>query len=168
MGREKADLIVVRGVRALGRHGVLPQEKSDAQLFWILKNGLSFAGMPAFGQQYDDQTLWALVSYMRALPKGSGALAVPTPDATQLAMADPQGDPVHRGAAVYFAQGCANCHGAVGNAPGELRLRGADREAQQAVRQGRNGMPAYNQAQITNAELNDLIAYMGTFAGGRR
>lgn len=144
------------------------QEKSDAQLFWILKNGLSFAGMPAFGQQYDDQTLWALVSYMRTLPKGSGALAVPTPDAAQLALADPNGDPVHRGAAVYFAQGCDKCHGAVGNAPGELRLRGADREAQQVIRRGRQGMPAYNKTQVTDAELNDLVAYMGTFSGQRR
>jgi mono/diheme cytochrome c family protein len=26
-----------------------PKEMSDAQLFWIVKNGLSFTGMPAFG-----------------------------------------------------------------------------------------------------------------------
>ncbi len=47
MGREKADLIVVRGVRALGRHGVLPQEKSDAQPFVVdldLEVDLSWAG----------------------------------------------------------------------------------------------------------------------------
>ncbi len=33
------------------------QEKSDAELFWIIKNGLSFAGMPGFGQQYNDQAI---------------------------------------------------------------------------------------------------------------
>ncbi len=38
------------------------QEKSDAQLFWIIKNGLSFAGMPGFGNQYNDQSIWSLVA----------------------------------------------------------------------------------------------------------
>src|SRR5512143_2189411 len=38
------------------------QEKSDAKLFWIIKNGLSFAGMPAFGGQYKDQDIWSMVS----------------------------------------------------------------------------------------------------------
>ena len=65
---------------------------------------------------------------------------------------------------MYFAQGCQLCHGAVGNAPGEPALR--ERESE-AIRGGRAGMPAYDDSRITASELNDLIAYLGTFPGGR-
>src|SRR5215207_4034907 len=30
------------------------QKRSDGQLFWVVQNGLSFLGMPAFGSQYSD------------------------------------------------------------------------------------------------------------------
>jgi mono/diheme cytochrome c family protein len=138
------------------------QEKSDAQLFWIIQNGLSFTGMPAYRGQYPDRDIWSLVSYVRALARSQSAEAVPTPTAEQLAMADPTGDGIHRGAAVYFSQACANCHGAVGNAPGELALRGSG-EMDEAVRRGRRGMPAYGQTIISDAQLVDLRAYVGSF-----
>jgi mono/diheme cytochrome c family protein len=145
------------------------QEKSDAQLFWIIKNGLSFAGMPGFASQYKDQDIWALVAYTRSLGGGgSAALPVPTATGAQLAVADPAGDPAARGSAVYFAQGCQNCHGAVGNAPGELGLRANEREAVQAIRNGRSGMPAYQPALLPDPALNDLLAYLNTFGGTPR
>lgn len=145
------------------------QEKSDAQLYWIIKNGLSFAGMPGFAGQYDDQGIWALVTYTRSLgkPGAQGAAIVPTPTADQLAKANPGGDATARGAAVYFAQGCHLCHGAVGNAPGELRLRGGGREGSEAVRRGRPGMPAYGPNMISDAQLSDLVQYLNTMGGGR-
>jgi mono/diheme cytochrome c family protein len=141
------------------------QEKSDAQLFWIVKNGLSFTGMPAFGEQYKDQDIWSMVSYIRSLGGGqpTAALQIPTPSAEQLAMADPAGDAVHRGAAVYMAQGCASCHGVTGEAPGDLALRPRERELSEATRQGRRGMPAYGPGQVTDAQLADLSAYADTF-----
>lgn len=140
------------------------QEKSDAELFWIVKNGLSFAGMPGFGNQFSDQDVWNLVNYTRSLAKTTAEAApeIPAPTAEQLAMANPQGDASQRGAAVYFANGCYLCHGAVGDAPGELRLRGS-READEAVRRGRRGMPAYDAAQLSDAQLSDMVAYMSTF-----
>ena len=46
------------------------QEKSDGALFWIVKNGLSFEGMPAFAGRYGDDDIWALVGYIRVLGKG--------------------------------------------------------------------------------------------------
>jgi len=139
--------------------------KSDAELFWIIKHGLSFTAMPGFEDQYPDTDLWAMVSYLRALQGGQApaAIAVPTPTAAQLAEADPQGDAAQRGAAVYFAQGCAACHGAVGDAPGNLGLRGAGETG--AIRRGQAGMPAYGADQISSAQLTDLEAYMSTFSG---
>ncbi|MFN8497087.1 MAG: c-type cytochrome [Anaerolineae bacterium] len=145
------------------------QEKTDGQLFWIIKNGLSFAGMPGFADKYDDQTIWAMVAYTRALGNGSAppAAQIPAPTPEQLAVANPAGDTVGRGAAIYFAQGCQLCHGAVGNAPGQLGLRDT-RELQEAVRQGRRGMPHYSQAHVSDTQLNDLVAYVNTFPSQRR
>jgi mono/diheme cytochrome c family protein len=46
-------------------------EKSDAQLFWIVKNGLNFTGMPGFADQYSDQDIWSIVTFIRALQEPS-------------------------------------------------------------------------------------------------
>ncbi|MBV9581208.1 MAG: c-type cytochrome [Chloroflexi bacterium] len=140
-------------------------EKSDAELFWITKNGLSFTAMPGFGDQYSDQDIWNIVAYMRSLQNGQPAAAsVPSPTFAQLEAADPNGDAVQRGASVYFAEGCQSCHGAVGDAPGNLALRGAGETG--AIRRGRPGMPAYGTDRISDAQLADLQAYLRTFAGG--
>lgn len=142
------------------------QGKTDAELFWIVKNGLSFLGMPAYADRYDDTDIWSLVAYMRTLSdeerRRPAQMPPPFTD-EQLVSADPTGDATARGAAIYFAQGCNLCHGAIGNGEGTLRLLGS-RNAQEAVRKGRRGMPAYNKARLTDAELADLIAYLKTLA----
>jgi mono/diheme cytochrome c family protein len=142
-------------------------EKSDAELFWITKNGLSFTGMPGFADAYNDQEIWSIVSYLRVLQGGQpSAVNVPTPSPSQVAEADPQGTAAQRGAAVYFAQNCQACHGPTGNAPGNLALRGAGETG--AIRRGRPGMPAYGTDRISDAQLADLEAYLRTFAGQRQ
>lgn len=139
------------------------KEKSDAELFWIVKNGLSFTAMPAFGDAYQDTDIWSLVAYMRSLQQGgAGAIDVPVASASDRSLADPRGDAVARGAAIYFAQGCALCHGANGDAPGSLGIRG--RIETQVVRRGERGMPAYGTDRITEAELKDLESYLLRFA----
>ena len=47
------------------------RNRSDAELFWIIKNGLGFTAMPAYEQQYKDPDVSALVSYVRALQRAS-------------------------------------------------------------------------------------------------
>jgi mono/diheme cytochrome c family protein len=142
-------------------------EKTDAELFWITKSGLSFTGMPGFGDQYNDQDIWFIVSYLRALQGGQqAAITVPTPSPSQVTQADPQGAAAQRGAAIYFAQDCQACHGSTGNAPGDLALRGAGETG--AIRRGRPGMPAYGTDRISDAQLADLQAYLQTFASQRQ
>lgn len=46
---------------------------SPEQLFWIAKNGLKFTGMPAWVAQNRDDEVWAVVAFLRALPKMSAA-----------------------------------------------------------------------------------------------
>ncbi len=43
------------------------QEWSDAELFWIIKNGVRLTGMPGFGKIHGDDQIWHLVRYVRSL-----------------------------------------------------------------------------------------------------
>ena len=45
----------------------------EEELFWILKNGIKLAGMPAFGETHSDSELWGIVSFVRTLPSMSEA-----------------------------------------------------------------------------------------------
>jgi mono/diheme cytochrome c family protein len=140
------------------------KSKTDAQLFWIVKNGLGFTGMPAFTDQYKDADIWAMVAYIRALQRGTAsALDIPEPSLAQLAAADPTVSRQTRGAAIYFALGCHLCHGPEGDAPGDLSIRG--RIETEIVRRGSDrGMPAYGVDLISDAELADLETYLLRFA----
>jgi mono/diheme cytochrome c family protein len=44
------------------------QRYSDQELFWIIKNGIRFTGMPAFGKVETADNIWGLVNYVRTLP----------------------------------------------------------------------------------------------------
>lgn len=43
------------------------QQWSDAELFWIIKNGNRYTGMGAFGKSLTDDQIWDLVRYVRSL-----------------------------------------------------------------------------------------------------
>jgi mono/diheme cytochrome c family protein len=43
------------------------QRYSDAQLFWIIKNGIRLSGMPGFAKTHGDDQIWNLVHYVRSL-----------------------------------------------------------------------------------------------------
>jgi mono/diheme cytochrome c family protein len=45
------------------------QQYSDPELFWIIKNGIRFTGMPGFGKVESDEHIWHLVRYIRELPR---------------------------------------------------------------------------------------------------
>ena len=49
------------------------QQYSDSELFWIVKNGIRFSGMPAFGRVESDEHIWDLVHYVRTLPHATSA-----------------------------------------------------------------------------------------------
>jgi cytochrome c553 len=41
---------------------------SSKELFWIVKNGLKYTGMPAWPTQQRDDEVWAAIAFLRALP----------------------------------------------------------------------------------------------------
>ncbi len=41
---------------------------SDAELYWVIKNGIKMTGMPSFGKTHSEEQLWAMVSFVKRLP----------------------------------------------------------------------------------------------------
>jgi len=43
------------------------QQWSNAELFWIIKNGIRLSGMPGFGKIHSNEDIWHLAHYVRSL-----------------------------------------------------------------------------------------------------
>lgn len=41
---------------------------NDAQMYWIVKNGLKMTGMPSFGITHSKKQMWAIIVFVRHLP----------------------------------------------------------------------------------------------------
>jgi mono/diheme cytochrome c family protein len=48
-------------------------EWTPAELYWIIKNGLKFTSMPAWGPSHSDKELWAIIAFVQGLPRLSPA-----------------------------------------------------------------------------------------------
>lgn len=85
---------------------------SDGELFWIVKHGLKYAGMPSFPMLHRDDEIWAVVAFLRRLPdldrRGYRALAL-----GEIEPEPQSGAGIATGQAEADAIGaCARCHGA--------------------------------------------------------
>jgi cytochrome c553 len=89
----------------------------DRELFWIVKNGIKYTGMPAWAAQQRDDEVWALVAFLRRLP------ALDARRYRDLALGEVQVEPqsgrdvATRETASAAVGACARCHGAEGSAP---------------------------------------------------
>ena len=86
------------------------------ELFYIVKHGVKFTGMPAWPALQRDDEVWAVVAFLRRLPE----LALQ--DYVRLAGGDaselwelPDGSPDENAGPGIVRENCARCHGAVGN-----------------------------------------------------
>ncbi|MEZ5843417.1 MAG: c-type cytochrome [Hyphomicrobiaceae bacterium] len=82
----------------------------DRELFWIVKHGIKYAGMPAWVSQNRDDEVWALVAFLRKLPladTGTYERQTRRPD-TDSGRA-PEGILRH-GVGTTALSACARCH----------------------------------------------------------
>jgi cytochrome c553 len=87
-------------------------EWKDRELFWIVKHGIKYTGMPAWVAQQRDDEVWAVVAFLKRLPrldaKSYRELALggvePAPQSGR--------DIAAAGASVDAVGACARCHGA--------------------------------------------------------
>lgn len=87
------------------------REWRDRELFWIVKNGLKYTGMPAWAAQQRDDEVWAVIAFLRRLPTldaaayrelALGGLTVPTQSGSEIATTEGTSEAV---------SACARCHG---------------------------------------------------------
>lgn len=49
------------------------REWKAAEIYWVTKNGLKMTGMPAWGLRYPEDDLWAIVAFVKHLPRLTAA-----------------------------------------------------------------------------------------------
>lgn len=74
----------------------------DRELFWIVKHGIKYTGMPAWATQRRDDEVWALVAFLKALP------ALDVRGYARLAFGADTEPPLQEQTLIT---GCAFCHG---------------------------------------------------------
>jgi cytochrome c553 len=95
----------------------LSGEWNDAELFWIVKHGIKYTGMPAWVSQQRDDEVWAVVAFLKRLPqldaKGYRDLALGPAEPLPLSGRD-----IALGGSWRDAVGaCVRCHGADNQGP---------------------------------------------------
>jgi cytochrome c553 len=93
-------------------------EWTPAQLFYIVKHGVKFTGMPAWPAQQRDDEVWSMVAFLRRMPHLSASdyrmMVAAVPDGRSLAR--PGRPPAAAPAVVVDV--CARCHGMDGTGRG--------------------------------------------------
>ena len=145
-----------------------------AELFYIVKHGIKFTGMPAWPARHRDDEVWAMVAFLRALPdlnereyrmltQGKSPPYDGTAPIHQLL--DPQDAPP------AVTQSCARCHGTegLGRGAGEVpRLAGQHPTylfaALRAFARGErhSGMMEPVAAGLSVEEMREIARYYGS------
>ncbi len=106
-----------RGHTVLGRNMYPPamdlnsphvQAWNDAELFWIIQNGVRLTGMPSWASSINEADTWKLAHFIHALPQRNAQAA-----AAQVAQAVTEKSPaelVAYGKTLYRQEGCFMCH----------------------------------------------------------
>lgn len=142
----------------------------DGELFWIVKHGLKYAGMPSFPALERDDEIWAMVAFLRRLPEldsdGYRKLAL-----GEVAPGRPSGAEIAETGVDQEAIGaCARCHGS-STAPASrlvptlqgqpaARLESALRDYAAGLRD--SGVMQTAVADLTDSAIRKLAAHYST------
>jgi len=79
------------------------------------------------------------------------------------------GDAAQDGRLLFFAYGCASCHGlkAQGGVVGPRLTDASPSEVRRALSQGPKGMPSYDSAGISDEETASIVAYLQSLRASR-
>ena len=177
-----------RGGTELGRNMYPPamdmtsphvQHWSDAELLWIIQNGVRLTGMPSWQSSLSETDSWKLARFIHNLPRLDAATAAPpalpqTPPTSE----PPKADSIKYGKTLYKQEGCFMCHqlngegGAVGP---DLTLEGTRGRTDEwlighfkdpsAYVHG-SIMPAFSN--LTDEQFQALTAFLQNQKGDRR
>jgi mono/diheme cytochrome c family protein len=77
---------------------------NDAELFWIIENGVRFTGMPAWHALLDESSKWKVVLAIRRLQQ-AGPKAPPASGVALTAA-----ERIHEGGLLFRQENCGGCH----------------------------------------------------------
>jgi cytochrome c553 len=144
---------------------------SDAELFWIVKNGIKYTGMPSWTALERDDEVWAMVAFLRALPDMRADAYRQLARGTTPA-ADRSGAELARyGNGARAISACTRCHGSESRPPSSRLvplLAGQSRAyLEAALRHYATGARASGIMQPVAAELEDstIVALADYYAG---
>lgn len=90
------------------------QHWSDADLYWIIQNGVRLTGMPAWKNTLSDTDTWKLVHFVQTLPRWNAThqsqSAVKATAQAGAAPAKSEAELVAYGRTLYRQEGCFTCH----------------------------------------------------------
>lgn len=172
-----------RGYTVIGRHMFPPamdlnsphvQHWTDADLFWIIQNGISLTGMPSWSSSISPADAWKLAQYIHALPRLNAEQA----SASEQAAPASSSESIAYGRTLYRQEGCFMCHqldGQGGKVGPDLTYEGTRGRTNawlvghfkdpSAYSPG-SIMPAFKN--LTNAQLDALTAFLQSQKGPKK
>jgi mono/diheme cytochrome c family protein len=149
------------------------QNWTDAELFWIIQNGIRLTGMPSWKATISEEDTWKLVHFTHNLPRLNSAAAAPA--AKKAEPSQPATDLVAYGKILYRQEGCFMCHqlnGEGGKVGPDLTVEGARGRTDDwlvghfkdppAFTRG-SLMPPYNN--LTDEQLRALTTFLQSLKG---
>lgn len=105
-GRGRTDIGRAMYPPAMDLNSPHAQHWTDAELFWIIQNGIRMTGMPSWKSTISEPDAWALVQFIRALPQSQStiqAAQAPAQETTAQQL-------IAYGRTLYRQEGCFGCH----------------------------------------------------------
>ncbi len=102
------------------------QHWSDAELFWIIQNGVRLTGMPSWNSSLSEGDTWKLARFIHNLPRLDAAASL-AKSTQPLSPTKPEAEPIKYGRTLYRQEGCFMCHqleGEGGKVGPDLTLEG--------------------------------------------
>ncbi|MFN2241848.1 MAG: c-type cytochrome [Anaerolineae bacterium] len=142
--------------------------RTSERFFESITAGVDGTAMPAWGETFSEDQIWALVNYVWTFAYESPARTAAEPTTEPTAEPSPEAslpqepDPAV-GAQLWAEKPCGGCHGA--QAMGDIgpRLAGtvlAFDEVLLRVRAGKGDMPAFSEAEVSDLELRHIYAWL--------
>jgi mono/diheme cytochrome c family protein len=86
------------------------QHWSDAELFWIIQNGVRLTGMPSWKSAISEPDTWKLVNFIRSLPESDVQVAALSDPPAGSGAEESKGNLIEYGRTLYRQEGCFMCH----------------------------------------------------------
>jgi len=147
------------------------QHWSDAELFWIIQNGVRLTGMPSWESSISETDTWKLALFIHNLSHlNTASLAATVPPQTLPATQQAEATLIKYGKTLYRQEGCFMCHRLNGEGGGvgpDLSTEGARGRTQDWLIGHFKDPPAYVPGSImppfknlTDKQLKALTAFL--------